>query len=98
MKSNETSRHNTNQYACMQQRGVQTNNNVRGRFSQRVFIIKLLIGLIGAIGIWYFDISANIGENGSGIDPIRLVPLIICVILLIVGILAVVDRIKRLLA
>ncbi|MBI9012907.1 MAG: hypothetical protein JEZ08_11800 [Clostridiales bacterium] len=82
---------------CMQHKGFRKDHLSNDDFSIKSFVILMILGIIGGIGIWYLNTSFGFSESGTTIEAIQILPLLICVILLIAGIFGIYDLIKKIL-
>lgn len=88
---------NISAHSCMAQRQNRDERLSGGNFSLKSFVIEIIIGVIGGIGVWYFNTPLEAAGSGAGMEFSKIWPLLICVILLIIGIDGIFDLIKKIL-
>jgi len=84
-------------YTCMQQRVNPKQSISDEEITLKSFVIKLIFGIIGGIGIWYLTTSSKAIDSGIIIEPSKYLPLALCAIFIIVGLYGIFEWWKKVL-
>ena len=90
-------KHKRTGYSCMQQRGYSNGFLSGGVFTIKGFLIQILIGIVGGIGVWYFTPAIDAIRIGDSIEPLKIIAFLISIFFVMGGLFGLYDLIRELL-